>query len=168
MQLRYAVHGYAWTSSWSNDYLWIVDHAKELGLDAIEIPLNEPDKIDAAAIGERARSNGLQVLGSLALPEGADPSHEDPAVRRRGLELLLRCIDLTADMGGTMLAGVIYSAIGRRIDRRPVDADYSRSAVVLAEAARHAQTRGITLGIEAINRYETFLVNTADQALGLC
>jgi len=168
MQLRYAVHGYAWTSSWSNDDLWIVDHAKELGLDAIEIPLNEPDKIDAAAIGERARSNGLQVLGSLALPEGADPSHEDPAVRRRGLELLLRCIDLTADMGGTMLAGVIYSAIGRRIDRRPVDADYSRSAVVLAEAARHAQTRGITLGIEAINRYETFLVNTADQALGLC
>lgn len=167
MALRYAVHAYAWTSSWSNDDLWIIDHAKELGLDAVEIPLMEPGKVDAAAIGERARAHGLEVLASLALPEGADPAHEDPEIRRRGLELLLRCIDLAADMGSSILTGVVYSAIGRRIDRRPDEADYRRSADVLREAARHAQTRGVTIGIEAINRYETFLVNTAAQALRL-
>jgi len=167
MALRYAVHAYAWTSSWSNDDLWIIDHAKELGLDAVEIPLMEPDKVDAAAIGERARAHGLEVLASLALPEGADPAHEDPEIRRRGLELLVRCIDLAADMGSSILTGVVYSAIGRRIDRRPDEGDYLRSADVLREAARHAQTRGVTIGIEAINRYETFLVNTTAQALRL-
>ena len=35
MALRFAVHAYAWTSSWSNDDLWIVDHVAELGLDAL-------------------------------------------------------------------------------------------------------------------------------------
>lgn len=167
MTLRYAVHAYTWTPSWSNDALWIIDHAKELGLDAIEIPLMEPEKVDPTAIGERARACGLEVLCSLALPEGADPSHEEVEIRRRGLELLVRCVDLTADMGGSILTGVVYSAIGRRINRLPEEADYVRSASVLREAARYAQTRGVTIGIEAINRYETFLINTAAQALYL-
>jgi hypothetical protein len=35
MALRFAVHAYAWTSSWSKDDLWNVDHAAELGLDAL-------------------------------------------------------------------------------------------------------------------------------------
>ncbi len=165
--LRYAVHAYAWTSSWSNADLWIVDHAAELGLDAIEIPLMEPEKVDPRAIAERAAGAGLDVLTSLALPEGADPAHEDEAVRRRGLELLTRCIDLTADMGAAVFTGVVYSAIGRRIERRPDEADYARAAVVLKAAARHARTRGVTIGIEPINRYETFLVNTTGQALRL-
>jgi D-psicose/D-tagatose/L-ribulose 3-epimerase len=37
----------------------------------------------------------------------------------------------------------------------------------MREAARYASDHGVTLGIEAINRYETFLINTAEQALTL-
>jgi D-psicose/D-tagatose/L-ribulose 3-epimerase len=162
--LRYAVHAYAWTSSWSNADLGIVDHVAELGLDAIEIPLMEPDRIDPAAIAERASARGLEVVTSTALPEAADPSSEDADVRRRGLQLLERCVDLTADMGASVFTGVVYAAIGRRIERRPEEADYVRAAGVLKEAARRAQARGVTIGIEPINRYETFLVNTAAQA----
>jgi D-psicose/D-tagatose/L-ribulose 3-epimerase len=162
--LRYAVHAYAWTSSWSNSDLPVIDHVKELGLDAIEIPLMEPDKVDPAAIAERAQGNGLSVLASLALSEDADPSSEDPVIRRKSLEFLVRCIDLAADMGASIFTGVVYSAIGRRLDRRVEDADFARAADVLREAARHAQARGIAIGIEPINRYETFLVNTAAQA----
>ncbi|RDI75809.1 Sugar phosphate isomerase/epimerase [Gaiella occulta] len=162
--LRYAVHAYAWTSSWSNADLPIIDHVRELGLDAVEIPLMEPDKVDPAAIAARAQACGLEVLTSLALPEHADPSSEDKDVRRRGLELLTRCIDLTANMGASVFTGVVYSAIGRRIDRRVEEADYERAAEVLKAAARHAQGRSVTIGLEPINRYETFLVNTAAQA----
>ena len=36
--MRYAVHAYAWTSSWSNADLGLIDHAASLGLDAIEVP----------------------------------------------------------------------------------------------------------------------------------
>jgi D-psicose/D-tagatose/L-ribulose 3-epimerase len=166
-RLRYAVHAYAWTSSWSSADLPLIDHVSELGLDAIEIPLMEPDSVDPAAIGERAQAAGLDVVTSLALPEDADPAHEDAAVRRRGLQLLVRCIDLTAGMGATSFSGVVYSAIGRRIERRPEESDYERAAEVLKEAARFAQDRGVTIGIEPINRYETFLVNTAEQAQAL-
>lgn len=168
MGLRYAVHAYAWTSSWSNDDLWIFDHAKELGLDAVEIPLMEPEKIDPAAIRERADAAGLDVLTSVALSEEADPCHEDADIRRRGHERLVECVDLAAAMGSSIMTGVVYAAIGRLPDRRPVGEDYERAALILKEVARHGQGKGVTIGIEAINRYETFLINTADQALQLC
>jgi D-psicose/D-tagatose/L-ribulose 3-epimerase len=167
VSLRYAVHAYAWTSSWSNDDLWIFDHAKELGLDAVEIPLMEPDKIDPVAIRERAQACGLTVLSSLALPEGADPADEKPEGRRSALSLLLRCVDLAAEMGADILTGVVYSSIGARIERRPQETDFLRAAEVLREVARYALGRRVAIGLEPVNRYETFLINTAAQALHL-
>jgi D-psicose/D-tagatose/L-ribulose 3-epimerase len=167
MALRFAVHAYAWTSSWSNDALWIVDHAAELGLDALEVPLMEPDLVDPAAIRERADAAGIGLLASLALPEGADPAAEGDDERAAANELLVRCVDLTAEMGATILTGVVYSAIGKRIERRPDHGDYERAADVLRPVARHAASRGVTVGLEPINRYETYLLNTAEQALRL-
>ena len=167
MSMRYAVHAYAWTSSWSNDDLPIIDRAAKLGLDAVEIPLMELEAVDPAAIRARADAAGMALLTSVVCPDDADPSSEDAAVRAAGLEFLKRCVDATADMGAAVFTGVTYSALGRRLERRPDAGDMARSAEVLREVARHAVGRGVKVGIEPVNRYESFLVNTADQALEL-
>lgn len=165
--LTYAVHAYAWTNSWSNDTLDIIDRARELGFDWVEIPLMEIEKVDAAAIKARAAAVGVGLCTSTACSESTDPTAEDGATRARGLTYLKQCIQATADMGGTVFTGVTYSAIGRKITGRPGEEYWERAAGVLREAARFAADQGVTVGIEAINRYETFLVNTADQALAL-
>jgi D-psicose/D-tagatose/L-ribulose 3-epimerase len=162
--MRYAVHAYAWTSSWSNDDLDLIDHAASLGLDALEIPLMELDAVDPRAIRDRVERVGIDVLTSVVCPEDADPSSEDARVREAGRAFLTRCVDVTADMGATVFTGVTYSALGRRLDRRPERADMERAAEVLRPAARHAAERGVRVGIEPVNRYESFLVNTATQA----
>ena len=162
--MRYAVHAYAWTSNWSNDDLDLIDHAASLGLDAIEIPLMELDAVDPRAVRDRAERVGIDVLTSVVCPEDADPSSEDERVREAGRDFLTRCVDATAEMGATVFTGVTYSALGRRLDRRPERADMERAAEVLRAAARHAAERGVRVGIEPVNRYESFLVNTADQA----
>jgi D-psicose/D-tagatose/L-ribulose 3-epimerase len=165
--ISYAVHAYAWTSSWSNEDLPIIDRAATLGLDAIEIPLMELDAVDPAAIRGRADAAGLDVVTSVVCADDTDPSSEDERVREAALEFLNRCVDATAAMGATVFTGVTYSAHGRLLDRRPSAADTARAAEVLREAARHAADQGVTIGIEPVNRYETFLVNTAAQALEL-
>jgi D-psicose/D-tagatose/L-ribulose 3-epimerase len=162
--MRYAVHAYAWTSSWSNDDLDLIDHAASLGLDAIEIPLMELDAVDPGAIRDRTERVGNDVLTSVVCPEDADPSSEDQRVREAGRDFLTRCVDATADMGATIFTGVTYSALGRRLDRRPERADMERAAEVLRPVARHAAERNVRVGIEPVNRYESFLVNTAAQA----
>lgn len=165
--LRYAVHAYAWTNSWSNDTVDIIDRAQGLGFDLVEVPLMEIDKVDAAAIRARAEALGMGLCTSTACAEATDPTSDDPAVRAAGLEYLKACIQATAEMGGTVFTGVTYSAIGRRITGRPTEAHWAHAADTLREAARFAAGLGVTVGIEAINRYETFLINTADQALAL-
>jgi D-psicose/D-tagatose/L-ribulose 3-epimerase len=165
--MRYAVHAYAWTSSWSNDDLPIIDHAADLGLDAVEIPLMELDAVDPQTIRARAQGVGVDLITSVACSEDADPSSEDDGVRRAARDFLQRCVDATAAMGATLFTGVTYSALGRRLTRRPDTADMRRAADVLRPVAVHAADRGVTVGIEPVNRYESFLVNTAGQAVEL-
>jgi D-psicose/D-tagatose/L-ribulose 3-epimerase len=165
--MRYAVHAYAWTSGWTSDDLGLIDHAAALGLDAFEIPLMELEAVDPEAIRKRAERAGVELVTSVACADDTDPSSEDDDVREAARDFLLRCVDATAAMGASVFTGVTYSALGRRLDRRPGAADMRRAAEVLRPVAVHAASRGVTLGIEPVNRYESFLVNTAAQALDL-
>lgn len=165
--LRYAVHAYAWTTSWSNDTLDLIDHAARMGFDLIEIPLMEIDLIDPRAIRERVRDAGIGVCTSTVCSDDTDPTAEDAEGRAQAVRFLERCVQATADMGGTTCSGVIYSALGRMIDSMPGEVYWDRAADAIRQAARLGQDVGVTVGIEPVNRYETFLVNTAAQALRL-
>ena len=165
--LKYAVHAYAWTQSWSNKGLNLIDHSKKLGFDLIEIPLMEIDLVDPPKIKQQLESVGLGVCTSTACSEAEDPTGEDESTRRRGVEYLMRCVKATAEMGASLFTGVTYSAIGRRISGRPNEQHWEYAARALKQVARYAQDFGVTVGIEPINRYETFLINTCDQALKL-
>jgi len=165
--LKYAVHAYAWTSSWSNQTLPLIDRARRLGFDFIEIPLMELGLVDAKAIRKRAADAGINLCTSTACSEADDPTGDDEATRRRGVEYLQGCVQATADMGATVFTGVTYSAIGRRINSMPGKEYWERAASALKKAARYAAQLGVTVGIEPINRYESFLVNTCDQAFRL-
>jgi D-psicose/D-tagatose/L-ribulose 3-epimerase len=163
-EIKYMVHAYAWTSSWSNDDLGLIDHVVELGLDGIEIPLMELDAVDPAAIADRAGAAGAEVVTSVGLDTSTDPTSGDPAVRAAAVDYLRRCVEATAAMGARVFTGVTYSALGPVYDHAPTEEERARAAAVLAEVAERAGELGVRLGIEPVNRYESFLVNTAEQA----
>ncbi|NIS62096.1 MAG: TIM barrel protein [Proteobacteria bacterium] len=165
--LKYAVHAYAWTASWSNKTLDLIDRAKGLEFDVIEIPLMEIELLDPKKIRERLDQVGIGVCTSTACSEANGITSEDEATAKRGLEYLKKCVRVTAEMGATYFTGVTYSAIGRRIDSMLGERYWGRAAKALKQVARFATDLGVTVGIEPVNRYVTFLVNTCDQALKL-
>ncbi len=167
MALRYAVHAYSWTDSWSNETLWVIDHAKDLGFDLIEIPLMELEKVDPDACRERLHSAGLDVCCSVVLSDQTDITSPDGSVRASGLKFLKGCVDATSTMGGEVLSGVIYSALGFFPSEPPSRHHWERSSAILRKVAEYADDLGLTLGLEPVNRYETFLVNTCSQGLRL-
>lgn len=80
--------------------------------------------------------------------------------------LLAAALDVTRELGASHLTGVIYSALGKYPG--PATPQGGRHRVEsLAWLADRAAADGVTLGVEVVNRYESNLLNTAEQALAL-
>ena len=165
--MKIGVHAYAWTSEWSNKTLGLIQRAKNLGLDLIEIPLMRLDLCDPDAIKAEVQRVGIDVCTSTVLNIDTDLTSDSSEVRKKGVDYLKDCVKATAQMGGNSLSGVIYSAIGKKSDKRPGRKEWENSAAGLKEVCRYAQNFGVTVGVEPVNRYETYLVNTSHQAVEL-
>ena len=158
------VHALVFAGSWGKkDRERAVAGAARLGYDLIEIPLLDPKAVDAKATVKLLEQHRIKAATSLGLNFKADISSADAAIAKRGEALLNRALAVTRDIGATYMGGVIYSALGKYPG--PATAKGRRNCVAaLRRLAKTAKQSGITLGLEAVNRYESNLINTGDQA----
>jgi D-psicose/D-tagatose/L-ribulose 3-epimerase len=162
--VKLGIHAMAWTAHWSDDSLPLIDRVAALGLDFIEIPLMDVDDVHPTPIRKRLDGAGIDVVTSTVLSEATDITSAAPEVRAAGIDYLRRCVDVTAEVGASQLSGVIYGMHGKRPSTRPGEQDWAWSAECLAQVAEHAAEQGVALGLEPVNRYESPLVNTCEQA----
>ena len=103
---------------------------------------------------------------SLGLNFEQDINNTDPDIVAQGLKVLRYALDIVHQLGCNYMGGVIYSALGKYTIPCTSKA---RSNVVasLKTLAKEAYAKGITLGLEPVNRYETNLLNTVEQAVEL-
>lgn len=165
--MKLGIHAYAWCSQWSNETLDLIDRVKKLEMDFIEIPLMVLDTFDAPAIKERLEKVGLGAVTSTVLLGDTDITSDDADIRAKGVDYLKACVQATSDIGATNFSGVVYSQFVKPAIQRPTEQAWQYSADCLREAARFAKNLGVNIGLEPVNRYETYLVNTCDQALKL-
>jgi D-psicose/D-tagatose/L-ribulose 3-epimerase len=165
--MKLGIHAYAWCSQWTNDELYLIDRVKDLGLDFIEIPLMVLETFDAPAIKDRLQSVGLDAVTSTVLLDGTDITSEDPEVRKNGVNYLKKCVQATSDIGAASFSGVIYSQHVKQLPTRPDQRFWDYSADSLRPVAKSARELNVKIGLEPVNRYETCLINTAEQALRL-
>ncbi|WP_020618066.1 sugar phosphate isomerase/epimerase family protein [Paenibacillus daejeonensis] len=165
--MKLGIHAYAWCSQWSNETLDLIDRAQSLTLDFIELPLMTLDTWDSRAVRERLLATGMEAVTSTVLLRGTDITSPDPEVRRRGIDYLKACVEATAAIGATSFSGVVYAEHVKPANRRPTEQEWTWAAEGLREAARLAAAHGVQIGLEPVNRYESNLVNTCEQALQL-
>jgi len=165
--MKLGIHAYAWCSQWSNETLGLIDKVKNLGMDFIEIPLMCLETFDAAAVKKRLISTGFEAVTSTVLLGDMDITSDDADIRAKGVEYLKACVRATSDIGAKSFSGVIYSQHVKPAIARPTKQSWQYSADCLREVARFAAELGVLIGLEPVNRYETYLVNTCEQALKL-
>ena len=165
--MKLGIHAYAWCSKWTNDTLDLIDRVKGLGMDFIEIPLMSLETFDAKAVRDRLTSVGLDSVTSTVLLGDTDITSDDPEIRQKGVDYLKHCVEATAAIGARSFSGVIYSQHVKPAASRPSEDAWRHSAEALGEAADLAARLGVMVGLEPVNRYETYLVNTCEQALRL-
>lgn len=165
--MKLGIHAMAWTAHWSDESLPLIDRVAELGLDFIEIPLMDVDDVHPGSVRARLDAAGIDVVTSTVLSERTDITSPDPDVRAAGVAYLRHCVDVTAELGSPQLSGVIYGMHGKRPHHRPHSQDWEWAADCLADIADHAAHCGLAIGLEPVNRYESPLLNTCEQAVEL-
>ncbi len=160
----FGVHTSMWTMSWDREGAEkAVAAAVKYKMDFIEIALLNAPAVDTAHSRALLEKHGLRAATSLGLPEPVWASRNPEGA----IEHLKVAIDKTAEIGAEALSGVIYGGIGERTGEPPTEAELDNVARALAAAAAHAKKRGVLLGVEPVNRYETHLINTAAQGVAM-
>jgi D-psicose/D-tagatose/L-ribulose 3-epimerase len=106
----------------------------------------------------------MKVGCSRGLSFAADVSSEDPECVRRGIAMLEEGVTLASELGGNYFGGILYGAMAKYPG--PLTAKGRQNATdSVKRMADFAAKKGITLGLEVVNRYESNQLNTALQAL---
>ncbi len=167
MRRTIGVNTWVWTSPLTDDTLdALARKAAAMGFDALELPLENAGDWDAV----RARDL-LDELGLTAVVIGAmGPGRS--LVSRAGdvagtQEYLRACLAAARTLGAVRVAGPFYAPTGVtwRMDAAERSALESELRTHLEPLVAEAAASGIRLAVEPLNRYETSLVNTVEQAL---
>lgn len=164
--MKFGIHAGLWMKTWADDPAPIFRTAADIGFDGVELSLLGIGADRAEAIGKQAADCGLALTCSTGLGVDADPSSEDPAVRANAVETLREAIRITRMLGAEGLAGVVAAPWGV-FDPANKPARAARAAQTLAELDGDLQEAQVTLGIEALNRFEGDLTSTAAEACAI-
>lgn len=162
------VNTWIWTSPLTDAQLpQALGKVAQMGFDAVELPLESADDLTVPAVRSALADTGLQphVVGAMA--PGRDLVLADPGAVAATQDYLRRCIDLAAGIGAPAVCGPFYASTGRvwRMTSAEREAAHHEWRDNLAPVVEHARAAGVLIGIEPLNRYETSLVNTVEQAL---
>jgi len=157
-----------WTSPLSDaDLERLVPLVAGWGFDVIELPIEQPDDWDPARAAALVAGAGLGTTTCAVMTPDRDLTTTDRAITTSTQDYLRRCIEIAEAVGSPVVAGPVYAPVGRLW---PLDPDDRRRTIArLVEALRpvadDASRHGVRLALEPLNRFETSLVNTVEQAM---
>ena len=93
-----------------------------------------------------------------------DLASSDKKIREQTIIYLFKCIDY-AQLMGAKLVIVVPAAVSKLAPSLSKKEDWKNSVKAVQEVAKYAEKKDILLAIEPINRYETYLVNSIQDAL---
>ena len=160
------INTWVWRSPLTDDVLdETLGDVAAFGFDAVELPLEQAGDLSAGRVVAALERTGLVPCVVGAMAPGRDLI--EPGAVEGTQEYLRACIDLAAAIGARSVCGPFYAATGRVWPMTPAERDqaYDTWRTRLAPVVEHAERRGVRIGIEPLNRYETSFVNTVEQAL---
>lgn len=156
---KYGVHAFVWIDEWTVEKgNFVINEAAKLGFDFIEVPLLRPDEFEVKAHKKTLEQARIGVTGSVALPKDAHmPNYPEKANK-----FLIGVLDKLQELGGNYLCGCLACALGVFTGKPPSEEERQVVIETLKEVASEAKKRGITLGLEAVNRYESYMYNSLE------
>ncbi|MGV3684770.1 MAG: sugar phosphate isomerase/epimerase family protein [Daejeonella sp.] len=138
----------------------------KLGYTKMEIA-GSPEQYDTKEVRRLLKEHNLACWGSVTLMLGErNLLARDEAQRAKSVQYVKDVIRMVQELDGHMVS-VVPGTVGKVVpDGRPEE-EWKWAVDSLKEIYEYSEAAGILLGIEPINRFETYFINRGDQALAL-
>jgi sugar phosphate isomerase/epimerase len=135
--------------------------AAQIGYDAVELHFPDPAELDLRDIRVACAANKVSVssigTGPAYLRDGLSLTSRDPGVRRRALARLQEFIRWAGELNSVVIIGLLKGEARDSESRDAYDDALTNSLAACMPLAREC---GVTVVLEAINRYESDVLNT--------
>lgn len=167
---KIGVHFGYFNRDWNTDFIKRIEQVKKIGLDILEVapaPLLALTKTQRDEIAAAAKVNEIELTFSVGLATNQDLASEDASIRKNGIKFTTDTFKIMTEMGGKTYSGVDIAAWNKTFSEGVTDksAVWERSVASVKEIMKSAEDAGITFAVEVVNRYESSLVNTAEEAV---
>ncbi|MBC8534832.1 sugar phosphate isomerase/epimerase family protein [Yeguia hominis] len=169
--MRFGILYAYWTREWSGDYLYYAKKVKELGFDILEISAGDLLRMhdsEISVLRDLSKSLDLEISCNIGPPKQYDVASSDPAVRAAGIQFLTDIMKKMDLLDSRTLVGVMYTYWPNDFTDLDKPALWSRGVESCQVMGKTAQALGINMCLEVVNRFETPVLNTAEEAVRFC
>ena len=160
-----------WTHEWTGDYRYFAKKIASLGFDIMEISAGDLLKMtdrDLTELKAIAKDLGLTISSNIGPPKSKDVASADASVRRDGIQFLTDIMKNMDKLDSRDLVGVTYTYWPNDFSDLDKDAIWERGVKSVQEFGKVAEGLGITCSLEIVNRFETLVLNTAEEGVKFC
>lgn len=154
------------------EHFALFDKIKTLGFDLIELLVPEPGELNLKDTKTALDNAGLDVVLAARVSLERNIASAESTAHQTGIEYLKYTVDCAAQLGSKIVGGPLTGNplvfAGR--PPRPVSEDErlarkERCVSALIIAASHAANHDVTLALEPLNRFESDVLCTTQQAM---
>ncbi len=166
--MKYGIYFAYWEKEWNADYIQYVEKVKKLGFDILEIScaaLAHADKNMLENLKKAAADNELTLTAGYGPGPNENLASSDPAVVKNAIAFYTDILKKLEYLKIHTIGGGIYSYWP--VDyTKPIDkaGDWARSVANVRTVGKIAADCGVDYCLEVLNRFEGYLLNTAEEA----
>ncbi len=165
--MKFGVNMFIWTAEFGESSFPLLAPIKEHGFDGIEFAVIQPAHVPVAAIRRALCEHALEATACGVIPSGLSLISEDRTVREKTLAYMRECIEVVAACGARILAGPFYSPVGYLPGRRRTEDEWKRAVESYQTLGPALAGHGVSVALEPLNRFESYFLNTAQDAVAL-
>lgn len=165
--MKFGMNLLLWGTEINESLFPVLEQIKELGFDGVEVPIFDTDPTHWYKWREKLDELELDRIAVTICGPDFNQISPDPAIRKATLERNKLAVDCAMVLGANLLNGPYHSALGQFTGQPASEQEWRWAVDNLRELADYADSFGITLGLEYLNRFESYLVSSSDELIKL-
>ena len=166
--MKFGMNLLLWSGEMNDSLIPVLESLKEMGYDGVELPIFDMDVDAWAQWGKRLDNLGLERTAVTVRGEEDNPISPDASVRAQGVANTKLALDCCQAAGAQTLVGPYHSALGIFSGAGPTEDEWKWGVESMQQVAEHAEQVNVMLGVEYLNRFETYLLNSAADTARFC